>query len=262
MSGSGVAEAGEHEVAGAGERPMRADARRNRQRVLDAAAAVFAERGLGAQMDDVAQRAGVGVGTVYRRFPTKEALVEAIVADRVEDLLAQARAALAEPDAGRGFAEFFGAVVAGMASFKAMSDVMARGLGAPPRGIGAVRRGLVEAGEELLRRAQEAGAIRADVGLSDIALLLGGIADVLDRLGAAGGRAQERLTGIVLDGLAAGAAARTLPGEPISPAEMAAGATHGGWRWRAAGGAAAGTEAGPCGPAAAGPGDEDDDLRV
>src|SRR5687768_10426070 len=73
------------------ERPLRADARRNRERVLEGARAVFAEHGRDAQMDDVAKRAGVGVGTVYRHFPTKEALVSALALSLFEQVLASAR---------------------------------------------------------------------------------------------------------------------------------------------------------------------------
>src|SRR3954465_2303509 len=93
-------------------RPLRADARRNRERVITAAGAVFAEHGRDAQMDDVAKRAGVGVGTVYRHFPTKEALIEALAMDRFERILAAGREALLNPDA---WAAFSGALWAGAA---------------------------------------------------------------------------------------------------------------------------------------------------
>src|SRR3954470_8632559 len=80
------------------ERPLRRDAERNRRRILRAAGEVFAERGLGVTMDDIAERADVGVGTVYRRFPEKELLVEALFEDRVEELVSLAQQALAEAD--------------------------------------------------------------------------------------------------------------------------------------------------------------------
>src|SRR3954462_12789547 len=84
-------------------RPLRADARRNRERVLTAARAVFAEAGREAQMDDVARRAMVGVGTVYRHFPTKEALIEAIALDAFEQIAQRAREALEQADPWEGF---------------------------------------------------------------------------------------------------------------------------------------------------------------
>src|SRR5471032_2642113 len=87
--------------------PRRADARRNRERVLAAAEAVFAESGLKGQVEEVARRAGVGVGTVCRNFPTKQALVEAVLTSMYESLLGQALEALEHPDAGEAFEQFF-----------------------------------------------------------------------------------------------------------------------------------------------------------
>src|SRR5512132_3777585 len=86
-------------------RPLRADARRNRERILKAAGAVFADRGIDAQMDDVARRAKVGVGTVYRHFPTKEALLEALVRNRFAEIAAIAEDALRHEDGWDGFCE-------------------------------------------------------------------------------------------------------------------------------------------------------------
>jgi AcrR family transcriptional regulator len=83
-------------------RPLRRDAARNRQRILRAAAEVFTEHGLQASLDDVARHAGVGVGTVYRRFPDKEALAEALFEERLAALVGLAEQALAEPDAWVG----------------------------------------------------------------------------------------------------------------------------------------------------------------
>src|SRR5229473_6040348 len=87
-------------------RPLRRDAERNRQRILRAAGEVFTERGLQATLDDVAERAGVGVGTVYRRFPDKEALVEALFTERLDTLVHFGEQALAEPDPWAGLATF------------------------------------------------------------------------------------------------------------------------------------------------------------
>src|ERR1700680_4470101 len=88
-------------------RPMRSDARRNRERVLIAAEDVFSEKGLRAQVEEVARRAGVGVGTVCRHFPTKQALVEAVLTSMFESVLEQAREALAAPDPAEAFERFF-----------------------------------------------------------------------------------------------------------------------------------------------------------
>ena len=86
-------------------KPQRADARRNRERILKAAREVFAEQGMHSQIDDVAKRAKVGVGTVYRHFPTKEALLEALVRERFEEIAGYAREALEREDAWEGFCE-------------------------------------------------------------------------------------------------------------------------------------------------------------
>src|ERR687884_292227 len=87
-------------------RPLRADAARNRDRVLQAARDAFAQAGLDVGVEEIARRAGVGKGTLYRRFPTKEALVQAIVQDRLDELEAIAARCQAVPDAGEGFAQF------------------------------------------------------------------------------------------------------------------------------------------------------------
>src|SRR3954453_23007867 len=88
------------------DRPLRADAERNRERILAAARAVFAEEGLDAGLHEIAKRAGVGVGTVYRRFPEKEQLIEALFEDRIEDVIAIASEALAHADGWSGLEPF------------------------------------------------------------------------------------------------------------------------------------------------------------
>src|SRR3954462_6998050 len=89
------------------ERPLRRDAERNRQRILTAAADAFAEGGLAVTMDEIARRAGVGVGTVYRRFPDKELLVAALFEQRIDELIGLAQAARDEPDPFAGLVRFF-----------------------------------------------------------------------------------------------------------------------------------------------------------
>src|SRR3954453_10516153 len=90
----------------AGDQPLRADAQRNRQRVLDAARDAFAEVGFAVPLDDIAARAGVGPGTVYRHFPTKEALFQAVITARVTDLVTTARQHAEAPDPGAAFFAF------------------------------------------------------------------------------------------------------------------------------------------------------------
>src|ERR1044071_6862695 len=106
-------------------RPLRADARRSRERVVTAAAVVFAENGRDAQMDDVARRAGVGVGTVYRHFPTKEALIEALMVATFRSIASEAERALEIEDPWEAFATVLWHGAEAMTADRAMSEVFA-----------------------------------------------------------------------------------------------------------------------------------------
>jgi AcrR family transcriptional regulator len=108
-----------------GERPLRADARRNREAVLGAARELFAESGSEAQIDDIARAAGVGVGTVYRHFPTKDDLIAALVDRHFQLLEERARECLAHPDPWEGFCEFMRYSVQVQADDRALTEVMA-----------------------------------------------------------------------------------------------------------------------------------------
>lgn len=151
-------------------RPLRADAERNRRRILDAARTVFAAHGLGVGVEAVAREAGVGVGTIYRRFPTKEQLLQAIVDDRVEALRAQ----LDELDAaGDPWATFTAAaeILAGVAArdrgfFEALQEVV--GVLSVPD---CARQASLEAIAPFLERAQAAGVARGDVVPLDVLAL-------------------------------------------------------------------------------------------
>jgi AcrR family transcriptional regulator len=157
-------------------RPLRADARRNHERILDGARSVFAEYGAAAQMDDVARRAGVGVGTVYRHFPTKEALMGELVRQKFRLFADRAREALDEE--GEPFA--------------ALTDMMRRNAETTAHDV-ATQQVLAGAGEqiwaqaqaeqeelialtgELIARARSAGTIRPDVRATDIGMLMCGV---------------------------------------------------------------------------------------
>src|SRR3954452_17176057 len=106
------------------QRPLRRDAERNRQRILHAAAAAFAEGGLGVTMDEIARRAGVGVGTVYRRFPDKELLIEALFEQRLDELVELAKDALALEDAWEGLVRFFETFIAVQAADRGLKEVV------------------------------------------------------------------------------------------------------------------------------------------
>src|SRR4051812_31755397 len=153
-------------------RPLRADARRNRERVLAAARTVFAEHGREAQMDDVARRAGVGVGTVYRHFPTKEALVQALALDLFGGVLAGARAALEIEDPWEAFTSALWSGAGILASDRAFTEIAAEAeMPITPELVAELN----EVYAELVRRAQEAGALRHDLVLDDIPMFMCGI---------------------------------------------------------------------------------------
>jgi AcrR family transcriptional regulator len=178
---------------------MRADGRRNRQRVLEAAAALLAERGLKVQIEEIAQRAGVGVGTVCRNFSTKEALIDTVLAGMCEEMLEQARVAQADPDAGHAFTSF----VANVADFQARHRVLAEEMATTvdmPTGAVKIKRALRHAVEDLVARAQDAGALRADIGPADLAMLFAGIGHAAALAGVDSVLRQRYLT-VVLDGL-------------------------------------------------------------
>lgn len=178
-------------------RSVRSDAKRNRALVLDAAIAAFAEAGLAVPVYEIARRAGVGTGTVSRHFPTKEALFEAIVLERVERLLGQARDLAATLDPGRAFFEFFAAYVREGALNLGLSQALA-GVGYDMEAA-ALRSGLDFGGtlSGLLASAQSAGSVRADAEVGDVKALM---ASCLTRSDT-DGSARERMIRIVRDGL-------------------------------------------------------------
>lgn len=161
------------DAAGAGSRPLRADAQRNRDRILEAAEAVFAAEGVDVPVDVIAEKAGVGVGTLYRHFPTKEQLCEAILLERLGALAQDARALAGAEDPVGAFFGFLTHVVE-QAALKRdlLVAVMGAGLAFDVSSAG-VKDELRAAVGELLRRAQEAGAVRPDVTADMVMALVG-----------------------------------------------------------------------------------------
>jgi AcrR family transcriptional regulator len=152
-------------------RPLRRDAERNRQRILDAAAEVFTERGLGVSLDEIARHAGVGVGTVYRRFGTKEELVEALFVARVESIAALAEQAAGAPDPWSGlmyFMERMAEALAGDLGLRQM--MMLAGYGQDMAAY--ARRRNAPLVTRLVERAQAAGQLRADLQPTDVPFLV------------------------------------------------------------------------------------------
>ena len=188
------------------ERAQRSDAVRNRKRVIKAARIVMARDGLDAQMEEIARRAQVGVGTVYRHFPNKEDLVEALAAERFERLAELAEQALANEDPGAAFEEFIRASAEIQSEDRALSEVLTSRPGVMSRAAETV--GILELTTKIVRRAQKAGAVRKDADPRDVPMFLCALA------GTFGGpyTNTERYISVVLDGLrAAGAPQTKLP---------------------------------------------------
>src|SRR5689334_5336760 len=151
-------------------RPLRADAARNRTRVLDAARTAFAESGLDVGVEEIARRAGVGKGTLYRRFPTKEALVRAIFEDLLDELDASVEDVSAEADPMTAFMRFLDEAARRQATNQGFLDVVAQRLGAAML-TADQRRRFLGAIARPLRRAQEAGGVRADLEPEDVVMI-------------------------------------------------------------------------------------------
>lgn len=149
----------------------RADARRNRDRVLAAAQEAFAEEGILVPLDEIARRAGVGAGTVYRHFATKEALFAEVVTDRLERVVDEARELIDSADPGQAFFDFFTTVVERAAFNRAVCEALES-----PTGICPVRieHDFDHVIGELLGRAQAVGAVRPDIDTADVRTLIAG----------------------------------------------------------------------------------------
>jgi AcrR family transcriptional regulator len=161
-------------------RAVRADARRNRERIVEAARAAFAEEGRDAQIDDIARRAEVGVGTVYRHFPTKDALVGELIRLKLTALRDRARGKLAEGgDPGEAFRSFLreqAEVIAKDASLQQMLWAETEEALVP---VASLYAEVGEAVGELIARAQGAGAIRADLEVDDVRTFMCGLGAIM-----------------------------------------------------------------------------------
>ena len=193
-----------------GVRAQRVDARANRSRIMDAAEEVFSQGGESASTEEVARLAGVGIGTVFRHFPTKATLLEAVLVHRFERLTEQADALLGDADPGGAFRGFFGHLVADATAKIAIAEALLEaggdhgghhGDGDHDGGASRASNALRRAVGALLEQAQQAGAVRDDVELPEVYALL-----VATSRAAARARLDEearaRLLAVVFDGLA------------------------------------------------------------
>jgi AcrR family transcriptional regulator len=178
---------------------MRADAERNRARVLDVAAELFASQGLSVPVRDIARRAGVGTGTVSRHFPTKDALFTAIVLSRIERLIERGESLRATTKPGKAFFEFFGYMVTEGATNLGVGAALA-GSGFDVQAVASgAQNDLMGMLAALLKDAQMAGAVRRDVDVADIKALIGGC--IARQRQASDAAARDRVVTVVCDGL-------------------------------------------------------------
>jgi len=196
-------------AAAGGTRRLRADAARNRQRLIDAAAEVFAARGLDATLDDIARHAGVNVATAYRHFANKHELAHEFLAQCVDRAVAIADEAAAEPDPWIGLTRFLEQSLEMITSNRALLDVLKRAYGAE-HFAEMLRRSMAPL-EQLLDRGRAAGVVRADFAVTDLP-------PVLEMLSSVTGQGQpglpHRYIGLVLAGLRP--SSEPLPGEPVT----------------------------------------------
>jgi AcrR family transcriptional regulator len=177
-------------------RPLRADAVRNRARVLEVAWETFASEGLSVPIDEIARRAGVGLGTVYRHFPSKDDLVRAIVSDRLQQVIDEADSQLQTGDPAEALFTFlrsvvlgWGATDVGLKNALANSDIKINARG--------VREPFLAVIDKLLRAAQQAGTARTDIGATEVKALIVGC----QAMQTYNDKVARRAINVILDGL-------------------------------------------------------------
>jgi AcrR family transcriptional regulator len=203
-------------------RRLRADAERNRRRILATARRLFAARGLKVSLDEIAAEAGIGVGTVYRRFPNRNALIDALFEERIDEIAQAAREALEHEDPWDGFAWFVRTAVSLQANDRGLREALFTA-GPGRERVDRARSTIAPAASQLIQRAKDAGRRRADVGVYDIAMtqiMIGAVADATRDVAP---ETWERFVGIILDGLRESRPGPTpLAAEPLSQEQFSA----------------------------------------
>jgi AcrR family transcriptional regulator len=185
-------------------RPMRADARRNYERLLKVAAEAFAEHGEGASLDDIAKRAGVGSGTLYRHFPTRHALLEAAYLDRIEAIAARADELAAELAPGEALVEWLYELGAGMVRMRGLRALLGPAVTQSGSTVATACGDAVKsAAGRLVRAAQQEGTLRPDVDPVDVLRLAHGVSTAAELADGEGGHIRRYLT-LLTEGLGAG----------------------------------------------------------
>ncbi|MEW2498975.1 TetR/AcrR family transcriptional regulator [Amycolatopsis sp. CA-161197] len=183
-------------------RPLRRDAELNRRRILEAARAVFGKRGLEATLDDVAHHAGLGVGTVYRRFPSKEHLVEAMFVERLQEIADLAEQALGAEDPWDGFVDFVWRTVELHSADRGLREIMlSKAFG--HEHVAEVKAHMVPLITRVMERAQESGQLRADLVPTDLPLIHQMVGAAIEYTSAVEPHLWRRCLALILDGLRA-----------------------------------------------------------
>jgi len=186
---------------GAARRPMRADARRNYQALLSAANAAFIEQGADdASLEEIARRAGVGIGTLYRHFPTRQALLEAVYRDQVEMMSARAEELLADAPPGEALVAWLRALVEFGSTKRSLTSGILATLDKDSELVSSCSAMMRQSAMALLGRAQEAGEVRPDANALDLIRLVHAVSMTVQRGGGDAGQA-DRMIGLIMDGL-------------------------------------------------------------
>jgi AcrR family transcriptional regulator len=196
---------------------LRSDARRNRERLVASARELFAAHGVDVPVEDITHHAGLGMGTLYRHFPTKEELLDAVLEDSFAELVQAAEEAVAADDAWAGFTGFLERALAAHALNRGLKDVLAaRRQG---RRAEAMRNRMRPLLRRMIQRAQEQGTLRADFAPEDLPLVFWTADRVIDRTAAVAPDYWRRFLGLLLDGLRADAAT-PLPRPSLTRAQL------------------------------------------
>ena len=187
--------------AGSGGRTIRKDSARNRARLVAAAREVFADRGFGATLDDIARHAGVGTGTAYRHFPNKQAIAALVLADATTQIATDARDALAVSDPWLALVTFFERTAARQAADRGLYQTLT-GQGDPEEQA-RIWPEIVASVTDLFERAKQAGVIRADAAPQDVAAIFAMLGAAYEMSAASGPKLWRRYLALLLDGLRA-----------------------------------------------------------
>lgn len=205
------------EAAMSTDAPLRRDASRNRQRLLAAARELFAEHGLHVAMDEIAKAAGVGVGTVYRRFGNRDELIAALFEERLQEFIAVAEEAATDPDPGQALETFLQRTMAMQAADRALHDLLIGDAQVHQR-VARIREQMLPLLEDLVRRAQDAGRLRPEIEVGDLPVVSLMLREVVDFSHDVAPDLWRRYLALLLDGLRGG---RTpLPEPPLAADEL------------------------------------------